>query len=199
MNKEIKIKKLLNWYAVMLVVGVSGLLICLKDVKAEQKCPDGITCYPASSCPTGQDEVGTCKYTVGNEEKNGKCCKSKSGSSGGGILPAETGGKCPADTPNCGNYTLNDMVQTFANIATWILGITGSLALAFFIYGGIMFMVSGGNSDRVNQAKQILIGAVIGLIIVFASYMIINFIFNSMGLKWEGKSVFPTEFPTEKK
>lgn len=75
-----------------------------------------------------------------------------------------------------GDCTLNDFVVVMVRASELILGVTGSLALAFFIYGGIMFMVSGGNSDRVNQAKQILIGAVIGLIIVFTSYMIINFI-----------------------
>ncbi len=82
-----------------------------------------------------------------------------------------------------GDYELNDFAQLFVNVAKWILGISGSLALLAFIYGGIMFLVSGGSSERVASAKQIIIGAVIGLIIVFTSYIIIGFIFKALGLE----------------
>ena len=96
-------------------------------------------------------------------------------------IPCATTGKCE----------LNDFIKLAINVANWILGITGSLALAFFIYGGVMFLVSAGNTERVTKAKQIIIGAVIGLIIVFASYTIIRFVFQAGGLNWQGKSEVP--------
>lgn len=74
-----------------------------------------------------------------------------------------------------GNYTVNDFVLTAVNIATWILGIVGSLALLMFIYGGFMFILSGGNAEKTAQGKQIIINAVIGLVIIFTSYTIIQF------------------------
>ncbi len=63
-----------------------------------------------------------------------------------------------------------------------ILGITGSLALLAFIAGGIMFLISAGSSERVTRAKQILLGAVIGLVIVFTSFMIIQFVYTALGI-----------------
>ena len=74
-----------------------------------------------------------------------------------------------------GSCTLNDFVQLGVNVANWILGIVGSLALLFLIYGGLMMIISGGSSEKTGQAKTILTNAVIGLIIVFTSWVIINF------------------------
>ncbi|MFH1522826.1 MAG: hypothetical protein ABIE43_03335 [Patescibacteria group bacterium] len=82
-----------------------------------------------------------------------------------------------------GNFTLNDFTRVAIRVSELILGIVGSLALLMFIYGGIMFLVSAGNSEKVTQAKQIIVGAVVGLAIVFASYMIITFVAQSLGIE----------------
>jgi len=82
-----------------------------------------------------------------------------------------------------GSCSLNDFVRLFANVSQWILGIVGSLALLMFIYGGLMFIISSGNSEKVTKAKEIIIGAVIGLVIVFTSYMIIQFTMDALGIE----------------
>jgi hypothetical protein len=84
---------------------------------------------------------------------------------------------------DCGNCDLNDFAQIAIAISNLILGLVGSLALLFFIYGGIMFLISSGSQERVTQAKQIIVGAVIGIVIVFTSYMIINFVAGALGIK----------------
>ena len=85
-----------------------------------------------------------------------------------------------------GDYTLNEMMQVFVNVSEWILGIVGSLALLMFIYGGVMFLISGGSAEKVTQAKQIIAGAVIGLVIVFTSYIIITFAAQALGIEVTG-------------
>lgn len=76
--------------------------------------------------------------------------------------------------------SLDGFVKIAIAVAAWILGITGSLALLFFIYGGFMFLISAGSSERVQKAKQIIIGAVIGVVIVLTSFLIIDFIITSL-------------------
>ena len=61
-----------------------------------------------------------------------------------------------------------------------ILGIVGALALFMFVYGGVLWMTSAGNSQRVEKGRETLIWATIGLIVIFASYAILNFIFTSI-------------------
>lgn len=80
----------------------------------------------------------------------------------------------------CGTCTLNDFVRLGVNVANWILGIVGSLALLFFIYGGLTMIISGGKSEAVQKAKTILTNAIIGLIIVFTSWVIINFVYTTL-------------------
>ena len=99
-------------------------------------------------------------------------------------------GIVPESGKATGDYTLNDFVRVIVNVAVFILGITGSLALLAFIYGGIMFLISAGSSEKVEQAKKIIVGAVVGLAIVFASYTIISFImiqsgFDAKGTNWK--------------
>jgi len=111
---------------------------------------------------------------------------------GQGIIPEATGKPCSGgDATYCGNYELNDFIALAINVSKWILGIVGSLALVMFIYGGVLFLISGGGSEKISQAKKIIIAAVIGLIIVFASYLIIRFVMGSMGLDWSGQIAVP--------
>ena len=56
--------------------------------------------------------------------------------------------------------------------------ILGSLALVMFIYGGFQWMISGGNSEKVQKGKDILTWAFFGLLIIFSSYIIVKFILN---------------------
>jgi hypothetical protein len=100
------------------------------------------------------------------------------------ILPTPSGteGKngCPSDSANCGNYTLDDFAAIAVNVAKFILGISGSLALLFFVYGGIMLLISAGQSDKINAAKQIIINSIIGIVVIFTAYTIIGFVITKV-------------------
>lgn len=63
-----------------------------------------------------------------------------------------------------------------------VLGIVGSLALLMFIYGGFMWMLSGGNDKMVTKGKDTLIWATLGLVLIFLSYVLIHFIFKTLGV-----------------
>jgi len=102
----------------------------------------------------------------------------------------DTAANCPSGYEgNCGNYTVDDFVVLLINASRIVLGLVGSLALIMFIYGGFMFLISGGSSESVGKAKKILIAAVIGLVIVFASFLIIKFVLGTMGIAWNGQKL----------
>lgn len=61
-----------------------------------------------------------------------------------------------------------------------ILGIIGALALLMFVWGGLLWMTSAGNADQVKKGRETLVWASIGLLIIFASYSLVNTIFNSL-------------------
>jgi len=67
-----------------------------------------------------------------------------------------------------------------ANIIRIILGFLGILAVILIIFAGWLYMTAGGEAEKVEKAKKILIGAVIGLVICLASFAIASFILNSL-------------------
>ncbi len=87
--------------------------------------------------------------------------------------------KCRA----CGDCGLNDFIRLGVNIFNFVLAIVGALALLAFMYGGFLLLLSGGNSETIENGKKALVGAVIGLVIIFSSYIIVNFTAQSLGAK----------------
>lgn len=52
------------------------------------------------------------------------------------------------------------------------------LALIFLIIGGVKWLTSQGEKEGVTKARETIVAAVVGLVIVFLSYIIINFLLN---------------------
>ena len=57
-----------------------------------------------------------------------------------------------------------------------VMGIVGSMALVMFIFGGLMWMLAAGNTERITRGKNILIWATVGLVVIFSSYAIVKFV-----------------------
>ena len=79
-----------------------------------------------------------------------------------------------------GNYGINDLVGLARIAADIILGLVGSITLVMFIYGGVTLLISAGSNEKITKAKNIIIAAVIGLIIVFSGKMIIDLVVNNL-------------------
>lgn len=65
-----------------------------------------------------------------------------------------------------------------ADVVRIVLGFVGTIFFLLMLYGGIMWMTAMGSNEKVEKAKQILEMAVVGLVIVVASYAISIFIFS---------------------
>lgn len=60
------------------------------------------------------------------------------------------------------------------------------ISLFMLIWGGIRFMTSGGNKQELDLARKSLVFSVIGLVIVFLSFLIINVISTFFSISWIG-------------
>ncbi|MFA5128256.1 MAG: hypothetical protein WC457_04665 [Patescibacteria group bacterium] len=67
-----------------------------------------------------------------------------------------------------------------SQIVTIVLGFTATIFFLMVLYGGITWMTAMGAPDKVNKAKDILITAILGMVIVAASYAISVFIFSKI-------------------
>lgn len=79
---------------------------------------------------------------------------------------------------NCNNTAVgNNSVATEAQrIVTLFSIIVGAISVVMIIYGGFRYITSGGDSGRVGNAKNTLIYAIIGLVIVALAQLIVHFV-----------------------
>ncbi|MBQ8985550.1 hypothetical protein IJ076_03370 [Candidatus Saccharibacteria bacterium] len=68
----------------------------------------------------------------------------------------------------------------FKQITNVVLYIVGVIAVIMLIIGGIKYVVSGGDAKKVTDAKNTVLYAIIGLIISFLAFAIVNFVITSL-------------------
>lgn len=93
--------------------------------------------------------------------------------------PGETfeGDEILVEETQLGDADPLDVLGRIINIG---LGILGLFFLLLMLYGGYIWMNARGNDEEVGKAKKIIIGAVIGLVIILASYGVSNFLFTNI-------------------
>lgn len=68
----------------------------------------------------------------------------------------------------------------FKQITNTILYIVGIIAVIMLIIGGIKYVISGGDAKKVTDAKNTILYAIIGLVIAFFAYAIVNFVISAL-------------------
>jgi hypothetical protein len=69
------------------------------------------------------------------------------------------------------------IITTITNV---LLFIVGALSVIMLIFGGLRYVISGGNSTAVTAAKNTILYAIVGLVIAFLAYAAVNFIMTSL-------------------
>lgn len=79
-----------------------------------------------------------------------------------------------------------DIRTIIANIIRVALGFVGIILIVLIMYGGYLYMTSGGNEEQISRAKAILKNATIGLAIILSAYSIVWFVMRLLGANMGG-------------
>ena len=85
---------------------------------------------------------------------------------------AASGEDCQNEGGSAGVET--GLKKIAGDITKWFTIIVGGLSILMIIYGGFRYITSGGDSGRVGSAKNTIIYAIIGLLIVVLAQVIVN-------------------------
>ncbi len=81
--------------------------------------------------------------------------------------------------PVFGNIDIN-RDQDLSHVIAWfyyaIVGISGLAAFVMIVWGGVQWMSSTGNLSKIQGAKDTIKNALLGLLIVLASFLILQII-----------------------
>lgn len=122
------------------------------------------------------------------------------GDAGQGIEDLEEGWDCiKKGLTNCavtpeGSFELPDaelfntigqnvsLRQYILNVLNFVLSFLGLIAVAALIYAGFLYVTSGGDDSANEKSKKILIYAVIGILLILASFAIVNTVIRNAGV-----------------
>jgi len=99
------------------------------------------------------------------------------------IKTSGTVNSCPSGTAACLQNPLgstNSVQALMGKVITAVMGVIGSIALLMFIYGGITWMTSSGNQEKIKKGQGIIVWATIGLVVIFLSYALTRFVLTSI-------------------
>jgi hypothetical protein len=72
--------------------------------------------------------------------------------------------------------TSQDLPTVIGTAIKAALGLVGMIFLGLMIYAGALWMIARGDETKVDKAKNTIIAAIIGLIIVVGAYAITSFV-----------------------
>jgi len=77
------------------------------------------------------------------------------------------------------------IAKTIQNIVVFFIVLAVIIALLYLLYGGLKWITSRGEKDQVEAARNHIIAAIIGLIVVFLAVFILSIILAAFGVPIE--------------
>ena len=79
-----------------------------------------------------------------------------------------------------------------------IIGISGLILVIVLIYGGVLYMTSGGNEEKVKIAKKAITYGIVGIVIIALAFAITRFVLDALMSGSTGSTTTtPTNTTTE--
>jgi len=82
--------------------------------------------------------------------------------------------------PNPLGLKEGDLISVMLRVLQICLAVVDIFALFMFILGGFEFLISGGNPNMIKKAKDTLVWATLGILVITLSYTILKFVFEEI-------------------
>ena len=88
------------------------------------------------------------------------------------------------DPPEIKNPIIYDtIIEVVESLTSFVFTLGIVLAPLVFLIGGFVFLTSGGDTNKVQKGKDIMIYAVIGFVIILLVKGLVELIKNALGVK----------------
>lgn len=84
----------------------------------------------------------------------------------------------------CSNNQEQDAGNLITNIINVLLFVIGAIAVVMLIWGGVQYTVSAGDAGRVKKAKDTILYAIVGLVVAFLAFAIVNWLLRDVFNLW---------------
>ena len=81
------------------------------------------------------------------------------------------------------NLNANTITTAIPNFLSILLVLAVILAIIFLVWGGVKWIMAGGDKAAIESARAMIIGAIVGLILAFAAFFIFNLLLFFFGVQ----------------
>ncbi len=74
-----------------------------------------------------------------------------------------------------------DLITLIGRIINVVFGFLGVIMLGYILYAGYLWMSAGGDTKKVDEARNTIRNAIIGMVILVSSFAIVSFIMRQLG------------------
>jgi len=78
--------------------------------------------------------------------------------------------------------TYSNLIGMISGWTNFVLPFVSVISIAAIVYAGFLYITAMGNEDQVGKAKNILLFVVIGIILIFSAYSIVNTVLSGNAL-----------------
>jgi len=130
-----------------------------------------------ATVPTTAYAVSTCDPVTKVDSVSGQDCN-PTASACGDADSIQAGVDCASGGSTA---TLFGTGSIFNNIVNTLLFVIGALSVVMLIIGGIRYTTSNGAAAQVTAAKNTIMYALVGLVVAFLAFAIVNWVLSGIG------------------
>jgi hypothetical protein len=108
-------------------------------------------------------------YAQGSDDIQGPLCK------GADTLSFDDTASSPCTVNGDASDKVTNIIKTIINIVSVVVGV---IAVIMIVFGGLKYITSGGESSNISSAKNTIIYAIIGLVVVALAQFIVRFVLD---------------------
>jgi len=79
---------------------------------------------------------------------------------------------------DAGIVEISDPVTVILTVINMALALTAAIATAMLIWAGVSYIISAGDEDKLQKAKQIILYTIIGLMVIGMAAIVVNLVLN---------------------
>lgn len=108
---------------------------------------------------------------------------------GGIIMIPKVFAQATINVPQPPTFKISDLGQLISALVGTILIIAALLAFLYLILGGVKWITSGGDKAGMEEARNKITHAIVGLIVVGAAWAIMTLVQNFLGVQIIGGTI----------